>query len=188
MSRREKRLDEFIHENARFFQQPVIQTFMAIDDHWDLLKIAIEQNDLWASEVLDRKFEVYYLKIRMMRYINTVSRFYVNTYDQTNRKHQWMLTLDQSINAKDDESSTRGDLIPSAEPSLDDAIVQEVQDLLPTKSMNQTYQSFSETRKSVMYFYTFNHLNDQEISEKLNCTPQNVSKTKRKAFYQLRGG
>ncbi|MBB6449977.1 hypothetical protein HNR44_001955 [Geomicrobium halophilum] len=94
--------------------------------------------------------------------------------------------MDQSINAEDDESSMRGDLIPSAEISLDDAIVQEVPDLLPTKSMNQTYQSFSDIRKNVMHLYTFFQFNDHQISEKFSCAPQNVSKTKRRATSRRR--
>ncbi|QQK77933.1 hypothetical protein HUG15_21690 [Salicibibacter cibarius] len=187
MKNREKKWGEFIQENGRFFQEPVIQTFLAVDDHWDLLKAAIEQNDLWASDQLDQRFEVYYLRVRMMRYIATLTRLYVNTYDQSKRKQRAMLTLDKSVGTEGEEEPKRGDLIPSSEPPLDDAIVREVQGLLPTENMQQTYKTFSDTRKNVMHFYTFDHLNDHEISEKLNCTPQNVSKTKRRAFAQLRG-
>ncbi|QQK77929.1 hypothetical protein HUG15_21670 [Salicibibacter cibarius] len=187
MKNREKKWGEFIQENGRFFQEPVIQTFLAVDDHWDLLKAAIEQNDLWASDQLDQRFEVYYLRVRMMRYIATLTRLYVNTYDQSKRKQRSLLTFDQPVDAEGEEQLKQGDYTPSLELALDDAVVREVPEILPTEAMQRTYRSFSDTRKNVMHFYTFDQLNDKEISGILNCTPQNVSKTRRKALAQLQG-
>ncbi|MBB6449709.1 DNA-directed RNA polymerase specialized sigma subunit [Geomicrobium halophilum] len=188
MKKRERCLETFIHEHARLFQEPIIQGFLAEDNHWDLLKATIEENDRGASEQLDKRFEVYYLRVRMMQYINKLTRFYVNTYDQSKRQQQSMLIVDQPIDTFGEERATRGDFLLAREPSMDDAMAQEIRELLPTEEMGQTFQSFHPTRKTVLHYYTFDHLNDHEISEKLNCTPQNVSKTRRKALAQLRGG
>ncbi|QDI90393.1 hypothetical protein EPH95_03690 [Salicibibacter halophilus] len=188
MKKRTPTLEDFIRSHAHFFQDPLVQAFMEKNHHWGLLRAAIEQEDEASSDLLNQRFEMFYLKIRMMQYITTLSRFYVNSYDQSKRKQMAMLMLDAPNDAAEEEGKTRGDLVPAEGPSSDDAIAREVRDLLPTAEMQKTFQSFSQKKQVIVYIHLFFQARDQEIAEMFGCTPQNVSKMRRMAFAQLRGG
>ncbi|QQK80373.1 hypothetical protein HUG20_11040 [Salicibibacter cibi] len=188
MIKRGPSLEDFIRTHIQFFQDPLVQAFMEKNHHWGLLRAAIEQEDQASSDILNQRFEMFYLKIRMIRYITTLSRFYVKTYDQSQRKQMAMLMLDAPSDAEEEEGKSRGDLVPAEGPSSDDAIAREVQDLLPTADMRKTFQAFSQKKQIIVYFHLFFQAKDQEIAEMFGCTPQNVSKMRRMAFAQLRGG
>lgn len=179
-------LRTFIWNNQSFFSNPLIKSFLETEDNQRLLTLAIEQGDKKASTALDQRFEVFYLRIRMVHYINKLACFYGQTYDQKRRKQRGELTFDVSVDINGDNRQTVGELVPAPDVPFDDLIGQSVQVLLPTKQMIATFCSFSEQKKKMLDLYIFGRFSNKEIAERLNCTPQNVSKMKANAFSRLK--
>lgn len=186
MQKLKNSLPSFIRNNQSFFDNPLIQSFLEKENNHHLLTLAVEQGDIEASTILDRHFEFFYLKVRMIHYTNKLARFYGQTYDQKKRKQRMELNFDISVDTNGEGRQTVGELIPASDISFDDLIGRSVQELLPTKQMNKAFYSFSEQKKTILNLYLFGQFNNKEIAEQLKCTPQNVSKMKAKAFAQLK--
>ena len=176
----------FMKKNPIFFSNPLIKSFLEKEENQQLLTRAIEQQDEKASQLLDQRFEFFYLKVRMLHYTNKLAHFYSQTYDQKKRKQRVELTFDVALDTSDESRQTIGELIPTVHFPMDDEAIQTVQELLPTTKMMTVFQSFSEKKKIILDLYTFGHFSNKEIAEQLHCTPQNVSKMKAKAFAQLK--
>lgn len=178
---------EFMQKNSIFFSNPLIKSFLEKEGNQHLLTRVIEQQDENASQLLDQRFEIFYLKVRMLHYTNKLAHFYSRTYDQKKRKQRGELTFDAPLDTNDESQQTVGELISAGQWEMDDEAIQTVQELLPTNQMMGIFQSFSEKKKIILDLYTFGHFSNKEIAEQLHCTPQNVSKIKAKAFMQLKG-
>jgi len=180
-------LQRFIQRNSSFLKNPLIQSFLQLEDNQHLLIQIIEQKNSQASFTLDQRFELFYLKVRMLHYINKLAKFYSQTYDQKHRKQRSELIFDVSLQTNTESQSTLGDIIPAPYIEFEDVIPQTIQELLPTKEMESVFNSFSEKKQKVLDLYVFGQFSNKEIAEQLACTPQNISKLKTKAFAQLKG-
>lgn len=177
----------FIKSNPTFCSNPLIKSFLKEEGNQHLLTRAIEQQDIKASQLLDQRFEFFYLKVRMLHYTNKLAHFYSQTYDQKKRKQRVELTFDVELDTSEGSQQTVGESIPAVHFTMDDEAIETVQELLPTAEMMNVFQSFSEKKKTILDLYTFGRLSNKEIAEQLHCTPQNVSKMKAKALSQLKG-
>ncbi|WP_059104102.1 RNA polymerase sigma factor [Shouchella shacheensis] len=178
-------LEHFMKINHRFFSNPLIQSFIDEPDHASLLRRTVEKGDQSASKQLDERFEDFFLKVRMIRYIDRLSTFYVKSYDQKRRKNHRQLTLDAPAGFDQDESQTELSKLPSKEPSPAESVDRRIPDLLTDKESVRLYQSFSEKKKNVLEWSIVHQLSNKEIAGLLDCTPQNVSKLKAHALRQL---
>ncbi|WP_373894355.1 hypothetical protein ACUL41_00220 [Virgibacillus natechei] len=179
-------LQQFVEINDRFFNDPLIKSFFSMDGNQDLLEATMERGDQSSSEMLDRRFQWFYLKARMIHYTDKLVRLYGKTYDQKKRKYRSELILSLPIQHGEGGSDTVENKLISSDFWLDDKISFTIYDLLPTKAMADTYLSFSSEKKNIIYLTIFHQLNNKEIVGVLDCSPQNVSKMKVKAMNQLK--
>ncbi|MDQ0207639.1 sigma-70 family RNA polymerase sigma factor [Alkalicoccobacillus murimartini] len=173
-------VEHYIKDNSTFFNEPLIQTFLNQEDHYDLLKRTIEENDLESSCLLDKRFERFYLKVRMIHYMDKLARYYTKSYDKKMRKHRSELTFDCLMNDEESEEVAAGSF------QTDDLIPSYITDLLPSSKQKDCFLSFSDQKKQILSLSIIYEYNHKEIAKKLNCSPQNVSKTKKRALIQLR--
>lgn len=166
----------------------MIKSFLQLQDNQYLLTQAVEQKNKQASLILDERFKIFYLKVRMYHYVNKLAKFYGKTYDQKLRKQRLELIFDVSLKSNTEHQSTLGDIIPASCIEIDDAIPQDFKGIFPTREMETIFNSFSEKKKRTLDLYVFGQFSNKEIAEQLGCTPQNISKLKTKALAQLKGG
>lgn len=142
-----------------------------------------KHTDKHALYALEKRFQKFHLKARLVSYTDKLARYYSQEFDKKKRFHQNQLQLDSLQEGGDDVLIS---LIPSKELKADDAVVQQISDILPTEKMQIAYAELSEEKKSVLTHLVFDQLNNKEIAKKLNCSPQNVSKLKINALKGLR--
>ncbi|WP_449354796.1 RNA polymerase sigma factor [Virgibacillus natechei] len=135
---------------------------------------------------MDKRFQWFYLEVRMVHYTDKLARLYGKSYDKRKRKYRSKLILSSPVQYGEGEIDTVEQNFISSDFWLDDKIDSTIYDLLPTKAMADTYLSFSSEKKDIIYLNTFYQLNNKEIARILECTPQNVSKMKVKAIKQLK--
>ncbi|WP_373894359.1 hypothetical protein [Virgibacillus sp. CBA3643] len=78
-------LQQFVEINDRFFNDPLIKSFFSMEDNKDLLEATIERGDQRSSEILDKRFQWFYLQVRMVHYTDKLARLYGKSYDQKKR-------------------------------------------------------------------------------------------------------
>lgn len=186
MTRKKESLQTFIDNNRTFFDDRLVQTFLAQENNYALLEEAIEDHSKEASDQLDEKFKIFYLEVRMIHYVDKLARFYSKTYDQKKRKQQTELIFHQPSSLEAETNQVFGDTLPDTAFLFDDQISRSITDLLPTEEMKETFTSFSQQKQAVIYLYTFHQCTTKEIAEILGCTTQNVSKLKQKALLHLK--
>ncbi|GAF23158.1 RNA polymerase sigma factor [Bacillus sp. JCM 19047] len=144
-----------------------------------------KRHDTNASQMLDERFKLYYLKARMVSYTDKLARHYSREFDRKKRFQRNQLHLDTP--QEKGEDLTAISLIPDEEITTDDAIVKAISEILPTEKLQNKYHELSEEKKSILTYFVFDRMNNKEIAAEMNCSPQNISKLKIKALNELRG-
>lgn len=163
---------------------PLLEYFYADPTNKRLLEKK-QQEDQHAADLLDKRFEVYYLKVRLISYSDKLAKYLGKNFDKKERKQHKQLHLDSFTGLESDDPPVQQ--LPSREPPVIDCLTERIVDILPTQRMKETYINMSDEKKEVLQLFTFEQLNNKEIAERINCSPQNVSKLKIKALNELRG-
>lgn len=182
----ERTFTSYLENNKQFFRNPIIKSFLEQNQNKALVKKAIEEKDAASSKILDYNFEEFYMKVRLIDYTDKLSRLYVKTYDQQKRKKHHELTLDKPFT--DENNLSVKDSIPSPHLAMEDLTSYNIEDFLPSEHLKKIYQSFSYKKKRILHLFVFNDLTNIEIASRLDCSPQNVSKLKKKSLTELREG
>lgn len=164
-------------------ENPLLAYFYADPTNKQLLERK-QQKDAQAADQLDKRFAAYYLKVRLISYSDKLARFYGKEFDRKKRMQRNQLQLD-SFFESEEEGPVRQ--IPSNEPEVVDVLTEQIVDILPTEAMKDTYTKMSDEKKEVLHLFTFEQLSNKEIAEKMNCSPQNISKLKINSLNELKG-
>ena len=167
-----------------FYDDPLVRAFF--DDPVNRELYSMKTSNFKAATEFEKRFAEFYLKLRITSYTNKLTRHYSRDYDKKRRMQRYQLQLDQP---HDQDSSERFvDSIPATNTDVTDNLINSVADLLPSTEMKHRFTHLSIEKKKILHQFTFNQLNNKEIALKMNCSPQNVSKLKKNALKELKGG
>ncbi|WP_166740240.1 sigma factor-like helix-turn-helix DNA-binding protein [Shouchella lehensis] len=169
-------------EHKKLLEDRLLMSFYEDPSNRALFKR--KRYDTRASQVLDERFKLYYLKARMVSYTDKLTRHYSREFDKQKRFQRNQLHLDTP--QEKGEDLTAISLIPDKDITTDDAVVKAIPDILPTETLQKKYHELSEEKKTILTYFVFDRLNNKEIAAEMDCSPQNVSKLKIKALNELR--
>ncbi|NIK12746.1 sigma factor-like helix-turn-helix DNA-binding protein [Alkalibacillus almallahensis] len=177
-------VDEFVNQNPELFEQPIIKSFFQDQDHFLLLKKAIEHNDENANQELNQQFIKFYMTYRLVSYISVLSRRYTNDYDQKLKKHQdrHVLILDKPVSKGDDAA-----IIDLFHAEYDDYDLHgTITDIFSDERLINAINELSNKKKRILELTFMGQLSIKEIAEYFNDSSQNISKHKRDAVNKIK--
>lgn len=102
-------LETFQQRHPRFFQQPVVQSFLRNEKHRELVRQAICFPTRQNMRLVDEAFQAFYSNVIALSYLAKAVHSQAIDFDKAAQKHasREMLTLDQPLRAEEDEEVLR---------------------------------------------------------------------------------
>ncbi len=176
-----KKVEGFMKENASFFNEPIVNSFFKDRDNYILLKKTVEQNNKKAEKKLNEAFCLFFLKFRLVNYVTTLSQNYSMYFDKQVRKYSNQITVYES-------NEPYGDNILKNQTDPENKILNH-ESLLESIGDEKVYKALlklSEKEKLILELYFLRDLKINEIAKLLNNSPQNISKSKKKALCAIK--
>ncbi len=170
-------------------QNPIIKSFLEIQENSELLKKAIHNPTKLAKQQLDDNFREYFFKIRFTSYLSNAIHFNAINYD---KKIKLFLErnqpiLDSPVKGREGEALldiiTPKDLHERQASCIDSS---NIEDHLTNYSLFKGIQQLTDNQRQLLSLAYIFGLNDSEIASHLNISQQAVSKSHRKALRKLR--
>ncbi|WP_018922696.1 sigma-70 family RNA polymerase sigma factor [Salsuginibacillus kocurii] len=175
----------FMEANPRFFQQPIVKKFLEDETNVLLLQSVIENRNEIDNDILNSRFQVFFLKARLAKYIDKVCRWYILSFEKTNRIHQSQLILDRPVSNEDNAQVLLQNL-PHPATLLREGDIREVVEAFADKRLYQAYHDLGDKTKTILNGVFIYELTTYEMAELLGCSQQNVSRLKSKGLKKLR--
>lgn len=170
-------------------QNPIIKSFLEIQENRELLERAIHHPTKMSKQQLDDSFREFFFKIRFTSYLSNAIHFNAINYD---KKIKLFLErnqpiLDSPVKGREGEALldviTPKDLQERQESCIDSS---NIEDHLTNDSLYKGIQQLTENQRQLLSLAYIFGLNDTEIASHLNISQQAVSKSHRKALKKLR--
>ncbi|WP_078598497.1 sigma-70 family RNA polymerase sigma factor [Evansella clarkii] len=174
---------EYMKENDHFFQQPIVKRFLENKANVSLLQSALEDGNQQADEMLNRRFQEFFLKARMAKYIDKLCRLHALSFEKKHRIQQSQLLLDQPTDHE--KGQTLIQKIPDCHHNPNTTL-ECLEEVFTDKRLYDAYQQLGERTKVILQDIFIHQLTTYEIAEKLGCSQQNVSKLKSLGLKKLR--
>ena len=182
-------VENYLIKFERHLQNPVIKSFLDIQENMDLLAEVINNPTNLSKKKLDDTFREFYFKIRFTNYLSQAIYFNAINYD---KKVKLFLERNKSIldcQINDGESVTLIDYLASKEWQEGQEVYFEstnIADHLTSYSLYQAIQLLTENQRQLLNLAYIYGLNDSEIAIYLNKSQQAVSRSHKNALTKLR--
>lgn len=184
-----ERVEDYLIKFEKHLQNPVIKSFLDIQENMDLLAEVINNPTNLSKKKLDDTFREFYFKIRFTNYLSQAIYFNAINYD---KKVKLFLERNKSIldsQINDGESVTLIDYLASKEWQEGQEVCIDstnIADHLTSYSLYQAIQLLTENQRQLLNLAYIYGLNDSEIAIYLNKSQQAVSRSHQNALKKLR--
>ena len=184
-----ERVEDYLIKFEKHLQNPVIKSFLDIQENMDLLAEVINNPTNLSKKKLDDTFREFYFKIRFTNYLSQAIYFNAINYD---KKVKLFLERNKSIldcQINDGESVTLIDYLASKEWQEGQEVYIDstnIADHLTSYSLYQAIQLLTENQRQLLNLAYIYGLNDSEIAIYLNKSQQAVSRSHKNALKKLR--
>lgn len=182
-------IENYLMKFERHLQNPVIKSFLEIQENMDLLAEVINNPTNLSKKKLDDTFREFYFKIRFTNYLSQAIYFNAINYD---KKVKLFLERNKSIldcQINDGESVSLIDYLASKEWQEGQEVYIDstnIADHLTSYSLYQAIQLLTENQRQLINLAYIYGLNDSEIAIYLNKSQQAVSRSHQNALKKLR--
>jgi RNA polymerase sigma factor (sigma-70 family) len=182
-------VESYLIKFEKHLQNPVIKSFLDIQENMDLLAEVINNPTNLSKKKLDDTFREFYFKIRFTNYLSQAIYFNAINYD---KKVKLFLERNKSIldcQLKDGENVTLIDYLASKEWQEGQEVCIDstnIADHLTSYSLYQAIQLLTENQRQLLNLAYIYGLNDSEIAIYLNKSQQAVSRSHKNALKKLR--
>jgi RNA polymerase sigma factor (sigma-70 family) len=186
MNSNSEKIRQFFNTNKEALENPIIKGFLADENNYDLVVRAIIEPNKSNREKVDEAFTDHYNKIKKIKYINNLIRFFSIDFDKKIRKlnQRFLLTLDQPFT--DDNSLTMKDLLIDRNTNTDVNEPCPLKEQIENEKLYQALDVLTQKQVLVLEMIYVNNLSLREIADILDSTPQNVSNLHKKALKKLK--
>ncbi len=183
-------LETFQKRHPRFFQQPVVQSFVRNEKHRELVRQAICFPTKQNMRLVDEAFQAFYSNVRVLSYLAKAVHSKAIDFDKAAQKHanREMLTLDQPLRAKEnEEGATHKDMLYQPSPDMTNRMACETMgNYIEDPPLYQAIQSLTTKQQEILTYKYVRQWSSKEIAELFGDSPQNVSKLHQKALQRLK--
>ncbi|KUP09477.1 hypothetical protein Q75_00740 [Bacillus coahuilensis p1.1.43] len=137
------------------------------------------------EEILNRYFQLYYVKVKMIAYFAKSLSFEAMDYDKRRRQHEnrYSLLLDAPI--KDENMETYKEWIVAEEPSYYEHSLH-LEEVLDRQDIWEAMKLLTKNQKRTLEYAYIKDMKDTEIASEFGISQQAVSKTRQSALKKLR--
>jgi RNA polymerase sigma factor (sigma-70 family) len=182
-------VENYLTKFEKHLQNPVIKSFLDIQENMDLLVDVINNPSNVSKKKLDDTFREYYFKIRFTNYLSKAIYFNAINFD---KKVNLFLDRNKSIldsQLKEGDNLTLIDYLVSKEWQEGQEVwidSSNIADHLTSYSLYKAIQLLTENQRQLLNLAYIYDLNDSEIAIYLNKSQQAVSRSHKKALKKLR--
>jgi RNA polymerase sigma factor (sigma-70 family) len=182
-------VENYLTKFEKHLQNPVIKSFLDIQENMDLLVDVINNPSNVSKKKLDDTFREYYFKIRFTNYLSKAIYFKAINFD---KKVNLFLDRNKSIldsQLKEGDNLTLIDYLVSKEWQEGQEVwidSSNIADHLTSYSLYKAIQLLTENQRQLLNLAYIYDLNDSEIAIYLNKSQQAVSRSHKKALKKLR--
>lgn len=184
-------MKEFFRENSRGLNEPIIKDFLKTDENYQILVKAVVYKSLTHKKLLDERFQVFFKKARIIKYVNSLIRFYSIDFDKRIRRvnSRYPLVLNAKPNGAT-EDITLIDILPSDEADPVKTLLENegnrLKDVIENQHLHQAINKLSKKQLRIIELIYVNGLTNKEVAKYFDDSPQNISKTHKQALINLR--
>ncbi|KYD20096.1 sigma-70 family RNA polymerase sigma factor [Saccharococcus caldoxylosilyticus] len=177
---------KFFTNNKKALENPIVKGFLANKNNYELVVKAIIEPNKTNREKVDQAFTEHYKKIKKIKYINNLIRFFSIDFDKKIRKlnQRFLLTLDQPLT--EDNSLTMKDLLIDTNTSVNVIEQRSLKDQIENERLYQALDVLTQKQVLILEMIYVNNLSLREIANILDSTPQNVSNLHKRALKKLK--
>ncbi|WP_167751412.1 sigma-70 family RNA polymerase sigma factor [Lentibacillus salicampi] len=182
-----KKFQAFKQSHPKFFQQPIIKSFLQDEVHFELVKQAICSPTQQKVQRVNEAFQSHYGEVRALTYLSNSIYFNAINFDKNRKKHheREALTLDQPLH-EDSKETTHKDMLYHPNPNTADMTACEtISDYIEEPQLYQAIQTLTPKQKDILTHKYVHELRNNEMADLFDDSPQNVSKLHRKALQKL---
>ena len=182
-------VENYLTKFEKHLQNPVIKSFLDIQENMDLLVDVINNPTNVSKKKLDDTFREYYFKIRFTNYLSKAIYFNAINFD---KKVNLFLDRNKSIldsQLKEGDNLTLIDYLVSKEWQEGQEVwidSSNIADHLTSHSLYKAIHLLTENQRQLLNLAYIYDLNDSEIAIYLNKSQQAVSRSHKKALKKLR--
>ncbi|MCY7631253.1 sigma factor-like helix-turn-helix DNA-binding protein [Bacillus altitudinis] len=173
--------------NFKFLNEPIVKRFLADPKNQQLFQEVTENPNEQNHLLLDRKFKVFYKKVRMLKYFSTMIRISSIDFDKRDRKikQRFLLTLDAPLN-NEEEKTSRIETIPdSVEDPFTTSCVN-LAECITDPALYQTYSKLNNKQKKILNLMYIEGLIIQDIATFLGDSKQNINNIHKRSLSRLK--
>lgn len=164
-------------------ENKLISTFLNQLDNHELYTNYQENNLTSTKEQLDERFQIFYLRYRLISYLIKVLHFESKHFDRKLREYNRRYQL--STNDYDLEQILYD--LPSTEDRNNDAHL-DIQDHLTDKDLFYSVSRLTDRQKKILTLTYVQQMTDTEAAKHLGVSQQTISKTRNGVINKLRSG
>ncbi|WP_339213380.1 sigma-70 family RNA polymerase sigma factor [Ornithinibacillus sp. FSL M8-0202] len=182
------KMKEFVEENKTVLDNPIIKSFLADEDNFNLVQEAVANPTPENKERVDKAFKEHYHKVKLVKYVSKLIHFFSIDYDRkVNRiKQKYLLILDQPISSDNENDVVAKDLITSENHlSFDNVFGSTLKDQIENEDLIQALTTLTQKQLQILELLYLNMISLKEVAYLLNTSPQNISNQHRKALKKL---
>lgn len=183
-----EKFQTFQQSHPKFFQQPIIKSFLQDETYFELVKRAVCLPTKPNVQRVDEAFQTFYKKVKTLTYLSNLIYYNAINFDKNMQKHhnRETLTLDQPLH-EENESTTHKDMLYYPAPDIVDLIAYEtMSDYVEDPQLYQAIETLTPKQKKILTHKYVHRLRNNEIAYLFHDSPQNVSKLHRKALLKLK--
>jgi RNA polymerase sigma factor (sigma-70 family) len=180
------KVTKFFNDNKKALENPIVKGFLSNKNNYELLVRAITEPSKMNREKVDQAFTEHYKKVKKIKYISNLIRFFSIDFDKKIRKlnQRFLLTLDQPL-AEDNNVSMK-DLLMDTNTSINVFEQRSLKDQIENERLYRALDVLTQKQVLILEMIYVNNLTLREIANILDSTPQNVSNLHRKALEKLK--
>ena len=180
------KVTKFFNDNKKALENPIVKGFLSNKNNYELLVRAITEPSKMNREKVDQAFTEHYKKVKKIKYISNLIRFFSIDFDKKIRKlnQRFLLTLDQPLT--EDNSLTMKDLLIDTNTSVNVIEQRSLKDQIENERLYQALDVLTQKQVLILEMIYVNNLSLREIANILDSTPQNVSNLHKRALKKLK--
>ncbi|MEC2921352.1 MULTISPECIES: RNA polymerase sigma factor [Bacillus] len=184
-----KKLKEFervFHYSKDRLEQPIIKSFLALEENQQLLKEFRKNPSEENQHRLDDAFRSFFNRVRKIKYFNNLIHFLSIDFDKKIRKNNARLSLTLDKPMIDETTTTIKDNLPDPTVYSDLISNPSLLDEIEDHKLYRSLESLTEKQLQVIELLYAKKLTNNEAAYYLNTTPQNVTNIHTKALKKLK--
>lgn len=178
--------DCLIVKHQHFFEQPIMKLFLQQPSNRASFLAALENpTTLYVNELND-KFEFFYYRTRIQKYLCSLIHFYSIDYDKRERKHRerYLTILDKPA-AEFENGTSLLDLL-DYDVDMDRCNCFELSSILSDEDLIIAIRKLTRKQGAVLSLYFIKGYSNKEIAAYFQETPQNISSIRKQAIHKIR--